>query len=84
MTHLTDTALQAAAEYGGIDIDAASYTEDEVRAYFTVSNMTALFGCTGEECTTLAGWTLQECADAVCAVLRERAEALGRRSLTPT
>ena len=66
----TETALQAAQEYGGYDLDAArknGETEHGVRDYFSRSNFESMFGHgQGEDC---GGWDLTECADAVISEL---------------
>lgn len=68
--HMSDTALQAAQEFGGYDLEiarATGATEDEVRAYFSRENFEAMFGRgQGRECD---GWSLDECADAVISEL---------------
>lgn len=58
------SALQAATEYGGFDLDlAGDMTAQDIRDYFTSANFDRMFP--GDDNTQCGGYTLAECAEAV-------------------
>lgn len=65
------SALQAAEEWGGLDLDEArGMTADEIHAYFSVGNIEKMFPGSGS--TSLGGFSLKECAEAIIAELHDQ------------
>jgi hypothetical protein len=56
-------ALQAAADFGGFDLEAGNIRRKEVEEYFTEENLAGMFN---ESAETLGGYTLEECIEAIC------------------